>query len=412
MKKFLVFKQENDILSFLKFTKYVVNTKKDFFYILNRLLKIKIKKKEHFFHSKVNLVSEIILYSIDLNVDKDYFTKEGHYFKGILFNSNILKIHSLGSGFNTNIIFGVLSKLWISYKNKYLSIPRKKGLLLVISSKEDRLQLILSLSYVLEFFSINFLGGGGGKVSISKNKDFFVNLVPEKFFSLGFNPQSINFYECVFIKGEYFIPDYHLILVKLKKFKSFNCKYLQKVLFFSLKVFITTLLRKKNFQLAPNSERFLNDSYFSNNQILDTSVNQFIKIHKIIKFCTEFKQSKVIISSSWGRCLLYCNLMIKSNRKFKLKCKNFQIITMHQNFYIIVNFDKFVQYYTSQCSKKLEFFNQLILFDVCKENLFFLKFGKILKLFKLINLNIYFLLTKNKFWYFKLIKSGLRQNAI
>jgi len=224
MKKFLVVKQDKVILSFLTFTKYVVNTKKDFMYILNRLLKIKIKKREHFFHAKVNLVSEIILYSIELNVGKDYFTKEGHYLKGILFNSNILKIHSLGSGFNTNIIFGVLSKLWISYKNKYLLILRKKGFLLVISSKEDRLQLILSLSYVLEFFSIIFFGVGGGKISISTNKDFFVNLVPEKFFSLGFKPQSINFYGCVFIKGEYFIPDYHLILVKLKKFKFFNCK--------------------------------------------------------------------------------------------------------------------------------------------------------------------------------------------
>jgi len=374
---------------------------------LCQFLKVRIKKKNYFFHEKINLVSEIILFSIDVKVNKNHFEKEGYYFKRILFKTNLLKTHILGSGCNTNIIFGILCQLWVHYIKKNLSISIKKRLLIVISSKEEREQLILSISHITALFSIDFLDCRKKSSFILIDKNFLVTLISDSIFSLMMNPQFLNLYGCVFIKGDYFIPHYHLSLVKFKNFNSLKSKSLQKILLFNRKIYRNRFFEKEIFSINTNSELFYEVSYFPHNQIIDISGNQSWKIHRLVKVCNNFNRSKIIISNSWGRCLLFCELVIKSIIKSKGEYKTFKIVKINEKICAIFDLDFCAQYYTCCISKKkeLKVHNCIILFDICQEESFFLNFSKFLRIFKLINLSIHFLLELNKTWFFKIIKA-------
>ena len=142
------------------------------------------KKNKHniFFHFNINLLTEIIFFSIDVKIFPLCFEKNGYFFKNILKGKNIFKINNLGSGSNLELILGILCNFWVGYK-KELNLPfRSKVTHLIFISKEEREQLLLVLCYrdwfdrlVGRAFSNDILLTWYGVTMIDNTRAFAVN---------------------------------------------------------------------------------------------------------------------------------------------------------------------------------------------------------------------------------------------
>ena len=180
----------------------------------------------------------------------------------------------------------------------------------------------------------------------ANNKTRFIVKIFSKKFSrnvvFNFLRQSKSF----FIKGDYFFPEYHFSILKMKNFNSLNNKNKQKVIIFSNQIFRNTLLKKKNSKQIFSFQNFFLFSRFSPNQILDISFTQLNKIRRLINACIRFKCSKAIISFSWSRCLVFCKLLVKANKKIYNENKILEIIRIKDRLYLKLDFKNHHEYFS------------------------------------------------------------------
>lgn len=408
MKIRLSFFQNISILSYLFYIKR--NFCKNIDHITKKILSIKflrIKKelKNVFFHDKVNLVSELLLFSLDLKTSLISIKNNGIIFKKILNQTNFVIIQKLGTGANINLTFCILCKFWVCYKKSDLSSSRQKSSLLCVFSKEDREQLISILFLISNIFYLKIIEEETTQC-VLKNKNYLIKLFSKKFSSDILGSQTGRTLDSVFIKGEYFLPDYHLPFFKMKNLNSFKKKNIQRILMFREKMYDGGIRKYK----LPNYLKFIVPSKFTDffcNQILDISGNQFGKVHRLIRLGVKLDHPKAIISSSWGRCLLFCSLIIKLIHKIKLQPKNLEIIKTKKKLFLVLKVEGNVICFfcTILNSNIMKNFKIIIFYDIFPTSVVKICFLKFYRILKLVNLNIYFITSSNKTWFFKGVKT-------
>ena len=333
--------------------------------VLIKFLKIKRESKNIFFHDKVNLVSELILYSLDLKPSTFSIPKYGSIFKKIVNQDNFLIIQKLGTGTNINLIFCILCKFWVGYNKFNKSLVRQKSSLLCIISKEDRKQFISALLLISNIFYLKIKDDESIQ-GVLKNKNFLIKVFSNKFSSNIFNPQLGWNVDSIFVKGDCFLPEYHLSFFKMKNLNLFKKKSTQRILMFREKIYGGIFITKCTLPIYLKiNDPFIFTDFFCN-QILDISANQFGKVHRLVKLVAKLNYKKAIISSSWGRCLLFCKLIIKLIHKIKIKHKNFQIIKIKKKLYLALKFEGNVIYFfcTILKSNIIKKFKVIIFFDI------------------------------------------------
>jgi len=389
------------ILGFLVFMKKKLNEvlKKKSFFILT------CKKKTIFFHEKINLNSEIILFSQDTGIFFSCFKKNLGFFKKILNRNNFYMIYRMGSGIFSNLVFSILCKFWIKKKINKVVLNNEIGSLFFFSREEKR-QLFASLFGKGAFFNLK-IDGSEQKMIWANNKTRFIVKIFSKKFSrnvvFNFLRQSKSF----FIKGDYFFPEYHFSILKMKNFNSLNIKNQQKVIIFSNQIFRNALMVKKQFKQIFKFKSFFLFSRFSPNQILDVSFTQLTKIRRLINACIKLKCSKAIISFSWGRCLIFCKLLVKANKKIYTENKTLEIIRIKDQLYLKLDFKSHHEYFSCRNIEKKTLKRKVsaFFFDVCSKKSNITSFFEFLENIKIITFKIFFLVNSERRSFLKLVKS-------
>ena len=363
-----------------------------------------LKKKKKNFYFKMNLAAEIKLFYIDSRNDRILDLKQNCFFKKILKNTNFLILQKLGSGFNSSLIFGILFYIW-NKKKKKLCLIRKEKALILSDSKEDRLQLATSLSNLLGIYSFDLN---------QENHNFSIGILSGRFFQ-NLSEKPLNcFPDVILFKGENFLSDYHKSIIKIKNISSIKRQTIKRILVFYHKITIKNLVNKKNLGKLSLPTNGLSKLNFNCNTILDISSSQFTKIRRLIKVAINYRCTKIIRSCSWERCLVLCELMIKSLKKLNFACKNVEIVKVAKFSYLILNFGNYIQYHAPFIfkTKTGEKKSLTIFHDVDKKQEIYnpsLHFSKIVKTF---HLNIYFLLRIESELFLKLLKSHYYKSLI
>jgi len=390
------------ILSYISYKKKIYYKNKKIFF--PHPLNYKNNNKK-FFHVRLNFVSEVILYSIDLKINYNYFEREIETIKKILKEKNLIIFRKFGGGSNFIFVFGLFFKFWLGYKKKN-SLPYQKKprfLYLFIFSREDQKQIIQSLVWITNVF---YIKTGKKKVEenkIFKNKGLFVYIIPKCSRLFFFNSKLMKKSGGLFIKGDLFINDYHVFFIKFKNISLFKKKNLQKILIF-IDTHSNNLFIGRNITHNYKNKNF--NPYFLGNQILDISDGHFEKICRLLDIIFKLDRHKIIVSYSWGRCLLIGRPIIKAIRKLIISHKTIEFIKIKEKVYFVFNFGKNIKYFTCCLSKykTLKKINYVILFDIYQEFMLSVDFLKFFKIAELISLSFYLFIKSNKMIFLKLFK--------
>jgi hypothetical protein len=314
-------------------------------------------------------------------------------------------IYRMGSGIFSNLVFSILCKTWIKKKKNKVVSDNNIGSLIFFSREEKR-QLFAGLFPKAAFFNLKIDESEQKMIWANSKTRFIVKIFSGKFSRdvvFNFLRQSKSF----FIKGEYLFPEYHFSILKMKKFNSLNIKNQQKVIIFSNQIFRNTLMKKKQLKQIFKFKSFFLFSRYSPNQILDISLTQITKIRRLINSCIRLKCSKVIISFSWSRCLIFCKLLVKANKKIYTENKTLEIIRIKDQLYLRLDFKSHQEYFS--CSnfvkKTLKRKVAAFFYDVCSTKNNITSFFEFLKNIKIITFMIFFLVKSERKSLLKLIKA-------
>jgi len=276
-------------------------------------------------------------------------------------------IYKMGSGIFSNLVFSILCKIWIKKKKNKVVSDNEIGSLIFFSREEKR-QLFSSLFGKAALFNLR-IDGSEYKMIWANNKARFIVKIFSRKFSRNVVFNFLKQSESFFIKGEYLFPEYHFSILKMKNFNSLNNKNKQKVIIFSNQIFRNTLLKKKNSKQIFSFKNFFLFSRFSPNQILDISFTQLNKIRRLINACIRFKCSKAIISFSWSRCLVFCKLLVKANKKIYNENKILEIIRIKDRLYLKLDFKNHHEYFSCNNIEKKTLKKNVAAFfyDVCSK---------------------------------------------
>ena len=283
-------------------------------------------------------------------------------------------------------------------KKKKLCLIRKEKALILSDSKEDRLQLATSLSNFLGIYSLDLN---------QQNHNFSVNILSGRFFQNLSEKPSNCFPDVILFKGENFLSDFHQSIIKIKTISSIRRQPIKRILVFHHKITIKNLVSKENLGKLSFPINGLSKLNFNCNTILDVSSSQFTKIRRLIKVAINYRCTKIIRSCSWERCLALGELMIKSLKKLNLACKNVEIVKVANFFYLILNFENYIQYHASFIfkTKAIEKKSLAIFHDINEKQEIFTQSLNLFKIVKNFHLNIYFLVRKESELFLKLLKS-------
>ena len=290
-------------------------------------------------------------------------------------------------------------------KKKKLCLIRKEKALLLSDSKEDRLQLATSLSNLLGIYSFDLN---------QENHNFSVSILSGKFFQ-NLSEKPLNcFPDVILFKGENFLSDYHQSIIKIKNISSIRRQTIKRILVFHHKITIKNLVNKKNLGKLSLPTNGLSKLNFNCNTIFDISSSQFTKIRRLIKVAINYRCTKIIRSCSWERCLVLCELMIKSLKKLNFACKNVEIVKVANFSYLILNFGNYIQYHASFIFKtKTGKKKSLAIFhDIDEKQEIYNPSLHLFKIVKTFHLNIYFLLRIESELFLKLLKSHYYKSLI
>jgi len=371
-----------------------------------------IKKKFVFFHYKISLVSEIVLYSKDLVNEFVVLDQKNPFYRQILKKKNFYIIQKLGTGSNLHLVFGSLCKIWVQYKNRSLSSHKRKGLVIAFSSREDRIQAYSIFQFTRNIFHFIIVTNCKRIRIILNNKLFFINLISFNLSSalLGGNKLAgVNF---IMLRGNFFVPEYYLSFIKLKNLDSLKNQTIQKILIFNALVLKKVFYRKRKFLWNSNEMKIFNANFYKGNQIIDISDTSFSKICKIMGNIIRLKKPKIIRSYSWGRCLILSNLLVKTLKKSKIGCKNIEIVKVKNFFFIIFTFQSYIDYFTFHFfeTKEINKINLVFFYDISENHEFLINLFEFLKIKKLFNIHIFFIIKLNKTFYHQLFKNCLFEN--
>ena len=283
---------------------------------------------------------------------------------------------------------------------------KPRFLYLFIFSREDQKQIIQSLVWITNVFYIKTEKKKVEENKIFKNKGLFVYIIPKCSRLFFFNSKLMKKSGGLFIKGDLFINDYHVFFIKFKNISLFKKKNLQKILIF-IDTHSNNLFIGKNITHNYKNKNF--NPYFLGNQILDISDGHFEKICRLLDIIFKLDRHKIIVSYSWGRCLLIGRLIIKAIRKLIISHKTIEFIKIKEKVYFVFNFGKNIKYFTCCLSKykTLKKINYVILFDIYQEFLLSVDFLKFFKIAELISCIFYLFIKSNKMIFLKLFKSFL-----
>lgn len=359
-------------------------------------------KKNIFNHEKLCLITELILFSLDTEVFHSCFKKNLYILKKVLLRNNFYIIYKMGSGTVSNLIFSILCKIW--FKQKIKMVPKTETESIFLFSREEAKYVFLSLSNRAKIFGLK----------IDETKDEFktfssirktpvIIIIFFKKIPKNDNFEIFKHTNIIFIKGEYLFPEYHFSFLRMKSLNLLKNQNCQKVIIFGSKV-----LKKTQFENCINLKNYYSSFKFFPNQILDISSTQLNKIRRIMTVYIRFKASKVLISSSWSRCLLFCKLSIKTNKKIYSENKNLEIIRTKEQLYLILNFKNRYEYFScNDIPKKILKKNiNIFFYDFYFEKDNIIKFLELLKDIKLASIWIFFLLTSDDDVFFKIIKTN------
>ena len=306
------------------------------------------------------------------------------------------------------LVFGLFFKFWIGYKKKN-SLPYHKKprfFYLFIFSQEDQKQIIQSLVWITNVFYIKTVKKKVEENKIFKNKGFFVYVIPKCSRPFFFNSRLMKKSGGLFIKGDLFINDYHVFFIKFKNISLFKKKNLQKILIF-IDTPLNNLFIWKNITHNYKNKNFI--PYFLGNQILDISDGHFGKICRLLDIIFKLDRHKIIVSYSWGRCLLIGRLIIKATRRLIISQKTIEFIKIKEKLYFVFTFENNIKYFTCCLSKykTLKKINYVILFDIYQDFMLSVDFLKFFKIAELISLSFYLFIKSNKTIFLKLFKSFL-----
>jgi hypothetical protein len=146
--------------------------------------------------------------------------------------------------------------------------------------------------------------------------------------------------------------------------------------------------------------------YFLGNRILDISDGHFGKICRLLDISFKLDRHKIIVSYSWGRCLLIGRLIIKAIRRLLISHKTLEFFKIKEELYFVFNFENNITYVTCCLSKykTLKKINYVILFDIYQEFMLSVDFLKFFKIAELISLSFYLFIKSNKMIFLKLFK--------
>ena len=149
--------------------------------------------------------------------------------------------------------------------------------------------------------------------------------------------------------------------------------------------------------------------YFLGNRILDISDGHFGKICRLLDISFKLDRHKIIVSYSWGRCLLIGRLIIKAIRRLLISHKTLEFFKIKEELYFVFNFENNITYVTCCLSKykTLKKINYVILFDIYQEFMLSVDFLKFFKIAEFISLSFYLFIKSNKTIFLKLFKSFL-----
>lgn len=401
LSKFSIYFYDFLILSFLVLVKKKLNEvlKKKSYYNFPG------KKKSIFFHEKINLNSELILFSQDIGIFFSCFKKNLNFFKKTLNRNSFYMIYKMGSGIFSNLIFSTLCKIWIKKKINKVVLDNEIGSF-IFFSREEKKQFFGSLFDKGVFFSLK-IDENEHKIIWENNKTRFIVKIFSRKFSKNMVFNFLRQSDFLCIKGEYLFPEYHFSILKIKNFNSFNIKNQQKVIIFNNHVFKNTLVKKKQLKQNFIFKSFYLFSKFSPSQILDVSLTQTTKIRRLINTCIRFKCSKAIISFSWSRCLVFCKLLVKANKKVYIENRTLEIIRIKDQLYLKLDFKSHHEYFSCSNIEKMTLKRNFtaFLYDVCSEKNNITIFFEFLENIKTIPFKIFFLVNSERKSFLKIIKT-------
>ena len=373
----------------------------------NTLLNIgRFKNKKNMFnHQKISLITELILFSKDTGMFRSIFRKNLNFLKKVLFRSSFYIIYKLGSGIVSNLAFSIICKIWI--KRKIEIISRIETGSIFLSSREEAKQLFLSLSEKAKIFNVKMVEDEYKSISSIQKIPFSFKIFSRKF-SKNNGFEFFKQTNLIFIKGECLLPEYHFSFLKRKNLNSLIKKDCQVVIICEGKALKSISIKKTFSENCFNLKNYYSSFKFLPNQVIDISSTQLNKIRRIMASCIRFKGSKVITSSSWSRCLLFCKLSIKTHKKIFFQHENLEIIRMKEQLYLILDFHNRYEYFScNYIPKKILKKNIVIFFyDLYFKKNNIIKIFEILKHLRSISIGFFFLLKSDDKMFFKIIKTS------
>ena len=161
-----------------------------------------------------------------------------------------------------------------------------------------------------------------------------------------------------------------------------------------------------------NETKIFGVNFYTGNRIIDISDTPFNKICRIMGNVIKLKKPKVIRSFSWGRCLVLSRLLVETIKKSKTGCKNIEIVKIKNFFFIVFTFRCFTDYFTFHFLETRETAkNNLVFFyDISENHEFLINFFEFLKIRKLFNIHVFFIVKLNSIFFLQLFKTCLFEN--
>lgn len=367
------------------------------------------KNKSLLFHSKINLVSEIVLYSMDSINNRIQSYQKNYLYEKILKEKNFCKIQRLGTGSCLYLFFGILAKTWICFNGYFSKGCKKKGLLIAFSSREDKHQLISIFCSISNIFNFIIFTDTNKSFLNVKNKYFKTQIMLMNFTSILINHSLLKSNASIVLRGNFLVQEFYLSLIKFKNLSSYRTKSIQKILIFNKQVIEKIFFGRKKVIFYSNKMKTIESTYFLGNQILDISETSFVKIRRILENIIKLDKPKIIKSYSFGRSLILLDLLIKTVRKYKIKYKSIEILKIKKLSFFVFIFHTSTNYFTCNLLKKKKFRNIsfIIFHDISQNHKIFIDQLEFTKTLDMINLNIFFFVRTNRTFFFQIMKCYL-----